>query len=73
VSATPATLAGAASGLVLVQASVSAGVPPFAALMGLGVDGTWGLWFAGVVVGGRGDDRLRLVPAGGWVAGLHLC
>ena len=46
VSATPAALAGAASGFVVAQASTSAGVQPFVAVMGLGTDGAWGLWFA---------------------------
>lgn len=46
VSATPAALAGAASGLVSVQVSVSAEAAPGLAMIGLGADGAWGLWFA---------------------------
>jgi hypothetical protein len=46
VSATPAALAGATSGLVSVQVSVSAEAGPGLAMIGLGTDGAWGLWFA---------------------------
>jgi hypothetical protein len=44
--ATPDALAGAEAGLVLVQASINAEVQPFIALMGVGPEGIWGLWFA---------------------------
>ena len=46
VRATPAAVAGASAGVLLVQASISAEVQPFVAVMGLATDGTWGLWFA---------------------------
>jgi hypothetical protein len=66
-STTAASQAGAEAGLMIVQAATSAGVQPFVALMGVGPDGAWGLWFAApaAYVPGPLPDTARVCAEGG--------